>query len=146
MANITETVVINRDIGGNVEIERDWIDLGGGKYAPQAPASDAGPSQTVIMTPFTSNDASVTPVDLTTTPGASLKAVAMDIIVSVVTACQVNIITEDGTGFALHMGANSTVQLTPRGYIKGATNNKKLQITTSIASVVSGICNWFAEA
>jgi hypothetical protein len=110
------------------------------------PASDAGPAQAVTRTPFTSNDASVTPVDLTTAPGASLKAVAMDIIVSVVTACTVNIITEDGTGFGLHMGANSTVQLTPRGYVKGATNNKKLQITTSVASVVSGVCNWFAEA
>jgi hypothetical protein len=111
------------------------------------PASDAGPAQTVTRTPFTSNDASVTPVDLTTAPGASLKAVAMDIIVSVVTACQVNIITEDGTGFSIHMGANSTVQLSPRGYAaKGTANNKKLQITTSVASVVSGVCNWFAEA
>jgi hypothetical protein len=110
------------------------------------PASDAGPAQAVTRTPFSSNDASSTPVDLTTAPGASLKAVAMDIIVSVVTACQVNIITEDGTGFSIHMGANSTAQLSPRGYVKGATNNKKLQITTSIASVVSGVCNWFAEA
>ena len=109
-------------------------------------ASDGGPGQGVTRTPFSSADASVTPVDLTTAPGSGLKAVAMDIIISVVTACTVNIITESGTGFALNMGANQTVQLTPRGYVKGATANKKLQITTSVASVVSGICNWFAEA
>jgi hypothetical protein len=116
-------------------------------YQTTQPASDAGPVQTVTRTPFSSADCSATPVDLTATPGASLKAVAMDIIVSVVTACTVNILTESGsTIFSIYMGANSTVQLTPRGYVKGATVNKKLQITTSVASAISGICNWFAEA
>jgi hypothetical protein len=38
------------------------------------------------------------------------------------------------------------VQLTPKGYIKGAAVHKKLQITTSVPSAISGICNWFTEA
>ena len=148
MANKTETVVLNKGAENADEtVNQTWVDLGDGTYAsPTQPSSDAGPSQAVTRTPFSSNDASSTPVDLTDAPGANLKAVAMDIIVSVVTACAVNIITESGSGFAIHMGANATVQLSPRGYIKGTTNDKKLQITTSVASVVSGVCNWFTEA
>jgi hypothetical protein len=65
----------------------------------------------------------------------------------VATACTVNIITESGsTIFSIYMGANSTVQITPRGYIKGATAHKKLQATTSVTSAISGLCNWFTEA
>jgi hypothetical protein len=106
---------------------------------------DAGPSQTVTRTTFASADCSATPVDLTTAPTA--KPVAMDIIISVATACTVHINTETtGLLFDVYMAANSTVQLTPRGYIKGATAAKKLQITTSVASAISGLCVWFEEA
>jgi hypothetical protein len=110
--------------------------------------SDAGPAQTITRTGFSSADASSTPVDLTAAPGASLKAVSVDLFIAVVTACTVTILTESGSAIipAFPMAAGEKLQLTLRGYIKGATVNKKIQATTSVASAISGICNWFGEA
>ena len=120
-------------------LRNDWIDSG---------ATDAGPSQTVTRTSFTSEDCSSTPVDLTTAPGTGLKAVAMDIIVTTDTACELKINTESGSQLlsAFLPAACGFVQLTPRGYIKAATAAKKLQITTSVAAKVRGLCIWFTEA
>ena len=137
-------------VAGNVAGE--WIpvlmvDQGNGTYAEKVLAPDAGPAQTVTRTPFSSANCSVTPVDLTADPGASLKAVAMDIIVSVDTACRVSILTQSGSELlGLYMAANSTVQITPRGYIKGAAVHKKLQITTSVVAAIAGLCVNFTEA
>lgn len=111
------------------------------------PASDAGLSKSVTRQLVTSDDCSSTPADLTGAPGASLKAVAMDIVLSVDTDCEVHILTESGADLCgMFLSAKSPVQLTLRGFLKGATVNKKLQLTTSVAAKVRGACVWFAEA
>ena len=127
--------------GGGLKVEG----VAGGVAVP---TSDAGPSQAVTRTPFSSADCSATPVDLTTAPGASLKAVAMDIFFSCATACNVTILTESGGALLgpFAVAAGVPVQITLRGYLKGATVNKKLQMTTSVTSAVAGLCIWWGEA
>jgi hypothetical protein len=107
---------------------------------------DGGPLQTVTRTMLSSDDATATPLDLTAAPTAGLKAVAMDILVSSDTACEIHILTESGSdlcgGF---VAANGTIPFTLRGYIKAATAAKKLQLTTSVQAKIRGICVWFVE-
>ena len=108
---------------------------------------DAGPAMAVTRT-YTQNDDISTARDITAAPGAGLKVVATDIVLSVDTDCYATIQMET-SGNVLWGGyvtANSPVQLTLRGLLKGDAANKKLQMKSSVAAKGACLCVWYPEA
>jgi hypothetical protein len=108
---------------------------------------DAGPSQTVTRT-FTQNNDISTARDITAAPTAGQKIVAMDVYISVDTACYVTIQMEtSGNVLAgAYCAANSLVPFTLRGYLKGDAADKKLQMKSSVASKGACTAVYFSEA
>ena len=101
-----------------------------------------------ITRQYTYNADISTARDITGVPNAGQKIVATDIYVSVNTECLVTIQMEtSGNVLAgAYMAENSTVAFTLRGYIKGDTAGKKLQVKSSVASAGVVTVDWFAEA
>jgi hypothetical protein len=134
-------------------VEKDGA--GGHKPVVLLPAStetigatrDAGPSQTVTRTYSTAADGS-TAFDATATPTTGQKILLLDLIVSVDTACLVTLQMESSGNVlaAFYMAANSSIQITPRGYLKGDAANKKLQLKTSVASAIKATSVYTSEA
>ena len=113
---------------------------------------DSGPSWPTLLgiagARFTSADQSATPAAVHTAPGAGLKAVITDLIVSVGTAMTVTF-TEETAGtvlFTLYIAANSVVQITPRAKLKLSTAVKRLMVQTSVAGNISVTPFFFTEA
>lgn len=108
---------------------------------------DAGPVQSVTRL-FTTNADISTARDITAAPAAGQKITAIDILISVETACYLTVQMET-SGNVLwggYMQANSVIQLTPRGYLKGDAADKKLQMKSSVASKGACTCIYFSEA
>jgi hypothetical protein len=108
---------------------------------------DAGPSQTVTRT-FTQNDDISTARDITAAPTSGQKIVALDVYVSVDTACYVTIQMETSSNVlaGAYCAANSIVPFTLRGYLKGDAADKKLQMKSSVASKGACTAVYFSEA
>lgn len=149
MADIT----IRHKIPGEGHVLQTWKDQGDGTYAPLTAmsavsgATDAGPAQEVTRT-FTQNNDISTARDITVAPAAGQKIKAMDVWVSVDTACYVTIQMET-SGAVLagaYVGANSTVPFTLRGMLKGDAADKKLQMKSSVASKGACTAIYFSEA
>lgn len=122
--------------------------------APTTPAStiigvtlDGGSSQSLTRQ-YTANADISTARDITNAPGAGLKVVATDIYISVNTEALVTIQMETSGNVlaAAYMTENSTIAFTLRGYLKGDTANKKLQMKSSVASAAVCTCVYFTEA
>lgn len=109
--------------------------------------SDNGPSQTITRTYTTSADMT-TAVAISPAPTSGQKVVAIDVIVSALTALEFTIQEEtSGTVFdSVLLPANGTVQLTPRGYFKTAVADKKFFGKASVAGQVRVFVNSFSEA
>ncbi len=116
----------------------------------------------VVTRTFTHAADGSTAFDITTAPGGGNKVVAIDVLLSVGTACRVTVQMETSgnvlAGF--YLPNNGSAQLTLRGYLKGDAAGKreqswlnksgwftapKLQVQTSVASAVDVTCVWFAE-
>ena len=108
---------------------------------------DAGPSQAITRTHTSIADASST-TSVTAAPSAGQKITVLDYIISVDTACLLTIEMEtSGNDLAAHyMSANSTIQITPRGYIKGDAADKKIHVKTSVAAAVKATLIYTSEA
>ena len=113
---------------------------------------DSGPSWPQLIgiagARFTSADASSAPAAVHTAPGAGLKAVITDLIVSVGAALTVTF-TEETAGtvlLTLYMAANTTIQITPRGELKLSAAAKRLMVQTSGAGNISVTPFYYTEA
>lgn len=98
---------------------------------------DAGPAQTIQRTYTYTTNAAPTPVSITDVPTSGNKVVLTDVYVSVDTTCTVTIQMETSANViaGAFMPSYSTVPFTLRGYLKGDTAGKRIQIRTSIANV-----------
>ena len=113
---------------------------------------DAGPSWTSLMggtaqVCFTSADATANPA-LTPSPGAGLKLVITDMVISCAVAMSLTF-TEETTGTVLlvvYVPANGTLQITPRGKFKLNTAAKKLMVDASVAGAVAIQYWYYTEA
>lgn len=96
---------------------------------------DAGDAFTPTRTNVSSADASGGAVDASAAPTLGQKIVVVDVLVSADTAMRVDfkIETAGTVIFSIFLPANGTVQFTPRGLLKLATADKKLQVQTSAA-------------
>ena len=111
------------------------------------PTKDAGPSQTVTRT-YTASADMTTAADICADPASGQKTVVMDIIVSTDTSMSFTIQEETSeTVFAkIYLAANSTAQITPRGYIKAAVADKNIMGKASVAGNVAITTVYFSEA
>lgn len=108
---------------------------------------DAGPSQTITRM-FTAHTGGGTNFDLTGLPVVGEYILLLDLLISVDTACLVQVQME-ATGNVLagfYMPAQSTLQITPRGYIKADQVDRKLLINLSVASDVQATAIYTSEA
>jgi len=110
-------------------------------------SGDSGPTQTVTRTVTTSADMTVA-ADLSAAPTATEKILVLDAIISTDTAMTFSIQEEtSGTVFArFYLAATSTIQITPRGYLKTAVADKKVQGIASVAGNVSVTLIYTSEA
>jgi len=110
-------------------------------------AQDAGPSQTLTQT-YTANADFSTARAVTAAPSSGLKIVAMDIVVSMATACLVTIQMETSANVlaGAYLPANGTISFTLRGYLKGDAADKKLMVKSSVASAGVVTAIYFSEA
>lgn len=111
---------------------------------------DAGPnwetSWGVGSDAFQSADAT-TPVAVTDAPASGQKLVIDDVFVSVDTDMKVEL-EEETSGdvlWALHMGANSYTQFTPRGKMQLSVADKKLFVDTDAAGNISVTISYHSE-
>lgn len=111
------------------------------------PTTDAGPLQTITRT-YTASADMTSAADITVAPTSSQKILAMDVVVSTDTAMNFSIQEEtSATVFAkVFMPANGSVQITPRGYLKAAVADKKLQGKASVAGNVGITVIYTSEA
>jgi len=116
------------------------------------PATDAGPAWTstwgVSNAPVTSADMSAAPVAVIDAPGAGLKFVLTDIIVTADAALRFTF-TEETSGLVLayaSVAANGTAQVTPRSKRKTATAVKRVMCQASAAGNVSVLVGGYTEA
>jgi hypothetical protein len=108
---------------------------------------DAGLNETVTRT-FTQNDDISTAREITAAPTSGQKIVAVDVLVSVDTACYLTIQMETSANVlaGLYMPANGSAQVTLRGKIKGDVADKKLMMKSSVASKGACTCIYYSEA
>jgi len=141
------TVIPVSDGGGTLTVDGTVTANQGTASATPWPTKDAGPYQTVTRTYTTSADMTGT-ADLTAAPTAGQKIVLMDLIISTDTAMSFTIQEEtSATVFAkIYLAANSTAQITPRGYLKAAVADKKIQGDASAAGNVAITAVYFSEA
>lgn len=120
------------DIGGNYEPSLTSRD--GGPGWNTGVGSDAFPRQAVQ-----SSDATGAGVAITVDPETTETLAVTDLIISVDTAMSVTIKDNDGTPktlFKFYMAANSTIQITPRGWLQ-VTLGKKLIAIASVSGNIS---------
>ena len=108
---------------------------------------DAGPSQTLSRLYTPSADFS-TARDVTAAPTAGQKVVALDIVVSMATAClaTVEMETSHNVLAAAYLPANGTMVFTLRGLLKADAADKKLQVKSSAASAGVVTAIYYSEA
>jgi hypothetical protein len=98
---------------------------------------------------FTSADASGSPASVTDAPTSGQKIVITDLIISVDTAMRVDF-KEETSGtilLTLHfVDRGGVTQITPRGKLKLATANKKLQVQTDTAGNIAITPFYYSEA
>lgn len=111
------------------------------------PTLDGGPYQSVIRT-YTASADMTTAAAITATPDTGKKVVAMDIVVSTDTAMNIAIQMETSANVLakFYMPANSTLQITLRGYIKGDAVNKRIFGKASVSGNVAFTVVQFSEA
>lgn len=113
---------------------------------------DAGPSQTISFgvsgAVYTSADRSASAAPVTDVPTSGQKLVITDIVMSADTSMCLTF-TEETSGTVVekvYLTANAPVQLTPRGKLKLATANKRLQVQSSVAGNVAIKAYYYSEA
>lgn len=108
---------------------------------------DAGPSQTITRT-YTANADFSTAREITAAPTAGQKIVALDIVVSMATAClaTVQMETSNNVLAAAYLPANGTAVFTLRAPIKGDAADKKLLVKSSVASAGVVTAHYYSEA
>lgn len=113
---------------------------------------DGGPGMTTSLgvtgARVTSADASGAALSVTDAPTSGQKLVFTDIIVSSDTALRLDfkIETAGTILFSIYMGAGTTVNLVPRGKLKLATADKKLQVQASVAGNIGVTALYYSEA
>lgn len=151
------TIVAADDVGG-VLYQRVKLAIGADGSASDAslaaplPSSDAGAAWTSVFgvsgARVTSADASAAAASVTDAPTAGQKIVLTDLVFSVDTDMRVDF-KEETSGtvvLSFYMAANSTMQFTPRGKMKLATADKKLQVQTSAAGNIAVTAFYTSEA
>lgn len=108
---------------------------------------DAGPNQTVVRT-YTASADLTTAAAITAAPASGQKIVLMDVLISVSIATVVTIEMETSANVlaGFHMPANSTLQITPRGWLKGDAADKKIFAKSTVAGAVKFTAVYFSEA
>lgn len=112
---------------------------------------DNGPNWTSVFgvagARFTSADQSASAASVTDAPTAGQKLVITDILVSTGSAIRVDFKEEtSGTVLAsLYMGVNDTQVWVPRGKLKLATADKKLQVQTSLIGAIAVTVGYYSE-
>ena len=113
---------------------------------------DGGPGMTTVLgvsgARVTSADASAAALSVTDAPTSGQKLVFTDIIVSSDTALRLDfkIETAGTILFSIYMGAGTTVNIVPRGKLKLATANQKLQVQASAAGNIGVTALYYSEA
>lgn len=156
MADISQTQY-------NTGIAKKYHDNGDGTYsevvytggAAALPAGtsvigatkDAGPSQTITRT-YTASADMTTAAAITAAPASGQKIVLMDVLISVSVATVITLEMETSANVlaGFHMPANSTLQITPRGWIKGDAADKKIFAKSTVAGAVKFTAVYFSEA
>lgn len=125
----------------------------GSEASFQVDAKDAGPAWETLFgindARVVSANASVAPISVTAAPGAGLKLVITDVLVSSDTAMRLDFNVEDTPATkieTLYIGANQTQQVTFRGKWKLATAAKALQVQSSVAGNISVTVLYYFEA
>lgn len=115
--------------------------------AAAAATKDAGPSQSLTRT-YTNSADMTTAAQITPAPATGQKIVAMDILVSTDTAMKFSIQMETSNNILteVYLAANSSAQITLRGFIKGDANGKKLFGKASAAGNVGITVVSFSES
>lgn len=140
-------------------MQRRFKDMGDGTWAEVISAvsgagtssigstKDNGPAQTLTRSYVTSADATGV-IDLTAAPTSGQKIVIMDLVISTDTAMNVTVQMETSANVLAkyYMPANSTVQISPRGFFKGDAADKKIQLDASVAGNLAISINYFSEA
>jgi len=126
------------------------VSLIGADGSPEA-VKDGGPGWESVFgvsgARFTSANQSASAASVTNAPTTGQKLVITDVLISVDTAMRVDLKEEtSGTVLAsLYLPANGTVQFTPRGKLKLATVNKKLQLQTTVSGNVATTVFYYSE-
>jgi hypothetical protein len=109
--------------------------------------NDNGPSQTLTRTYTASADMS-TAAAITAAPASGKKIVLMDVLISTDTAMNFALQMEtSATVLAkVFLPANSVMQVTLRGFIKGDTADKKIYGKASVSGNVAITAVYFSEA
>ena len=126
--------------------------MSGNPNNPIGATTDLGPAWAqsfgVSGARVTSVDASGAAVSITAAPDSGSKIVVDDVLLSADSAMRVDLKEEtSGTVLAsIYLPAYGVVQFTPRGKLKLATANKKLQLQTSAAGNVAATAFYHSEA
>jgi hypothetical protein len=107
---------------------------------------DAGPAQTLVRT-YTPSADMTTAAEITASPTGGMKIVVTDIIISSDTAMDFSIQMESSNNILakVYLAAGSTVQITPRGYLKGDAADKKIYGKASVSGNVAITAIYFSE-
>lgn len=153
--------VLRRDTAAGASADGEYADVIGdssgrlytnvGAIGSDVSVKDGGPGWTssfgVSSAVVTSADATGI-VSVTDAPTSGQKLVITDIIASADTAMFLTFQCET-TGtviFKVFLPANGTVQITPRGKVKLATADKKLQVDASVAGNIAVTVCYYSEA
>jgi hypothetical protein len=128
-------------------IEHVVVDSIGGGTTAIGTTKDGGPSQTITRT-YTASADLTTAAAITAAPTSGQKIVLMDVLISVSVATVVTLEMETSANVlaGFHMPANSTLQITPRGWIKGDAADKKIFAKSTVAGAVKFTAVYFSEA
>jgi NADPH-dependent 2,4-dienoyl-CoA reductase/sulfur reductase-like enzyme len=110
-------------------------------------AKDNGPVWAVTQEHTSSADVSGADTAITAAPAAGFKVVADDVLISVATACRVDLKEEtSGTVLAaVYLPDNGSTQVTLRNGLRVPTAAKKLMVRTSAASAIRVTVSWHTE-
>ena len=127
---------------------RLYVNVGGSADGVPVPSSDAGPAQEVTRT-YTASADMTTAAAISPAPAEDQKIVAMDILISNLSAVDMLFDVEmETTGNILAkvpLPVNGVVPITLRGMLKGDAADKKLFGKASVAGAVSITAVTFSE-
>lgn len=128
------------------KLESIYTILSGG-LSQALSTKDAGPAQTIQRTYTYASALAATPVSVTDVPTTGNKVVLTDLYISVDTACNIIVQMETSANVlaSFFMAASSTVPATMRGFLKGDTNGKRIQVRSSVTTKCTVTAVYFYE-